>query len=425
MRATQHSGRMGSPRHNDRSFDKDKASHIDKSMTSENKYKSYDGLPFAEAEKKFYQDHFQEMINDINERARKVYHPERMTDVDKLLQSKNTMPEEVILQIGNKDTHVTPKQLEDVAEDFRKWHNRKFGKHVVFLNMALHVDEKTPHIHIRRVWIYEHEKGFKAIGQHKALEQMGYELPDKSKPRGRNNNLKQVYTAECREKWLEICKKHGLEVEEKPLHKAPNEQNLKKNDYILQKQEYTLKKNEGKMKKIREMSRTINIGLQNQKRAYEETKEKLLKGQIRLEEQLSREKCLEEQIRAKMGELESIEGRILTAEEVMALNPKKTLLGKADISYQDVLNLIRTAEHVETANQMFLNSEKIVQKMVYDKKKEKAAADILEEAKNELSFDYKFSREKWQAEIDKMRKKQQEQYQQPQTQRNYQNEQER
>lgn len=408
MRATQHSGRMGSPRHNDRSFDKDKASHIDKSMTSENKYMSYDGLPFAEAERKFYQDHFQEMINDINERARKAYHPERMTDVDKLLQSKKTMPEEVILQIGDKDTHVTPKQLEDVAEDFRKWHNRKFGKHVVFLDMALHVDEKSPHIHIRKVWMYEHEKGFKAIGQHKALEQMGYELPDKSKPRGRNNNLKQVYTAECREKWLEICKSHGLEIEKRPLHRAPNEQNLKKNDYILQKQEKQLQH-------IQEMTRTISIGLQRQKEAYEKNNEKLSEARKRLEKQLAEEKYLQEQINAKLDELEGIEGRILTAEEVRELNPKKTLLGKADISYQDVLNLIRTAEHVETANQMFFNSEKIVQKMVRDAKEEKAAADILEEAKKELSFDKKMSKLQWEAEINKMRNRQQTQ----QTQRNY------
>lgn len=408
MRATQHSGRMGSPRHNDRSFDKDKASHIDKSKTSENIYKSYKSLPFAEAERQFYQDHFQGMIDDINERARKSYHPERMTDVDKLLQSKKTMPEEVILQIGDKDSHVTPRQLAKVAEEFERWHDRKFGEHVALLDAALHVDEKSPHIHLRRVWMYDHEKGFMAIGQHKALEQMGYELPDKSKPRSRNNNLKQVYTAECRKKWLEICKEHGLEVEEKPLHKAPNEQNLKKNDYILQKQEKELQE-------INENARHISIGLQRQKETYEKTQQKLIEARKRLEKQLDEEKCLQEKINAKMDELECIEGRILTAEEVRELNPKKTLLGKADISYQDVLNLIRTAEHVEVANQMFFNSKKIVQKMVRDAKEEKAAADILEEAKNELSFDKKMSRLKWEAEISKMRNRQQTQ----QTQKNH------
>lgn len=115
-----------------------------------------------------------------------------------------------------------------VFNDFHEWHQQKFGNHIKTLNMALHVDEATPHIHLRRVWIYEHEKGFQAIGQHKALLQMGFELPDPTKPRGRNNNLKQVYTAECREKWLDLCYKHGLSVSREPLHKAPTEQNLKK-----------------------------------------------------------------------------------------------------------------------------------------------------------------------------------------------------
>lgn len=402
MRATQHSGRMGSPRHNDRKFDTNKANHIDQTMEKQNIYMSYNALPFDEAERQFYQDHFQEMIADINERAKKAYHPERMTDVDKLLQSKKTMPEEVILQIGDQDTHITAEQLQEVAEDFRNWHDKKFGEHVVFLDMALHVDEKTPHIHLRKVWMYEHEKGFKAIGQHKALEQMGYELPDKSKPRGRNNNLKQVYTAECREKWLEICKNHGLEIEERPLHRAPNEQNLKKNDYIIQKQEK-------KLQEINKNARDIAIGLQRQRKAYEKTQQELVEAEIRLEKQLAEEKHLQHEINAKMDELENIEGRILTAEEVEKLKIKKTLFGKAKFDYQEALDLVRTAEYVETANQIFRNAEKIVQKMVKDAKEEKEMADILEEAKNELSFDKKMSRLQWEAEIEKMRDRQQKQ----------------
>lgn len=402
MRATQHSGRMGSPRHNDRKFDTNKANHIDQTMENQNIYMSYNALPFDEAERQFYQAHFQEMIADINERAKKAYHPERMTDVDKLLQSKKTMPEEVILQIGDQDTHITAEQLQEVAEDFRNWHDKKFGEHVVFLDMALHVDEKTPHIHLRKVWMYEHEKGFKAIGQHKALEQMGYELPDKSKPRGRNNNLKQVYTAECREKWLEICKNHELEIEERPLHRAPNEQNLKKNDYIIQKQEK-------KLQEINKNARDIAIGLQRQRKAYEKTQQELVEAEIRLEKQLAEEKHLQHEINAKMDELENIEGRILTAEEVEKLKIKKTLFGKAKFDYQEALNLVRTAEYVETANQIFRNAEKIVQKMVKDAKEEKEMADILEEAKNELSFDKKMSRLQWEAEIEKMRDRQQKQ----------------
>ena len=110
-----------------------------------------------------------------------------------------------------------------------------------------------------------------------------------------------------------------------------------------------------------------------------------------------------------MDELENIEGRILTAEEVEKLKIKKTLFGKAKFDYQEALDLVRTAEYVETANQIFRNAEKIVQKMVKDAKEEKEMADILEEAKNELSFDKKMSRLQWEAEIEKMRDRQQKQ----------------
>lgn len=243
MRATQHSGRMGSAKHNDRTFDLGKATHIDSSRMADNVYYSvYENMTFQQAEKLFYERHFDGMIADINERAEKSRHPERKTNPEKLLKSQKTKPEEVIFQIGNKDTagNITGEQLMTVFNDFLKWHEERFGEHVKTLNAALHMDEKTPHIHVRRVWVYEHEKGFSAIGQHKALEQMGFTLPDETKKRDRHNNLKQVYTAECREKWLDCCIARGIEVERTPEHRPATEQNLKKNDYILQKQEQAL-----------------------------------------------------------------------------------------------------------------------------------------------------------------------------------------
>ena len=196
MRATQHSGRYsGGQKHNDRGFDLDKASHIDQTKLNTNLYLScYKGMPFAEAEQKFYADFFKDMIADINARADASRHKERRTSAAKLLSSKKTMPEEVIFQIGDKDTHVDMNVLYAVFSDFQKWHQSKFKNHVKLLNVAFHGDEQTPHIHVRRVWIYDHPKGFKAIGQHKALEQMGYVLPDETKKRSRFNNLKTQYT---------------------------------------------------------------------------------------------------------------------------------------------------------------------------------------------------------------------------------------
>lgn len=250
MRVTQHSGRYsgGVQKHNDREFDLKKASHIDYEKMQKNVYvPCYSGMTFAEAEQKFYEENFKEMIDDINLRAEASRHKERQTSASKLLSSKKTMPEEVIFQIGDIDQHVDIKVLGNVFKDFYKWHQKEFGEHVHTLNIAYHIDEKTPHIHLRRVWTYEHEKGFKAIGQHKALLQMGYTLPDESKERGRFNNLKQQYTADCRQKWLDICLEHGLEIEKTPQKKLSSQKNLKKNDYIISKQNEKIQEQEKKL----------------------------------------------------------------------------------------------------------------------------------------------------------------------------------
>lgn len=419
MRATQHSGRMGSAKHNDRSFDLDKANHIDQARMDENQYFCcYKNMSFEDAERRFYEEHFGEMISDINERAERSRHPERKTDPDKLIASKKTMPEEVIFQIGDKDTvqNVSAKDLTAVYNDFYKWHQDKFGDHVKTLDMALHADEKTPHIHMRRVWTYEHEQGFTAIGQHKALEQMGYELPDPTQAIGRNNNLKQVYTSECRNKWLDLCQQHGIEVEREPLHLAPNEQNLQKNDFIIQKQEQQLSQLQQQldekipqaMRLMKEKQRVeneykaIEHELQAKKQELADIPQQVemakawygdpgrIQGQVQeLESQLNQKhqelsntvqraqaldrdvktleadkNTLEEQIKAKSNDLKAIEGRILTAKEVNNFKVKKSLLGgnRAVIegTPEELASLKATAQKITYADERLRQANDII-----------------------------------------------------------------
>lgn len=238
MRVTNHSSRKkGSAKHNDRQFDTSKASHIG---DGKNHYLNLaaegdDTLDFETAEKRFYEKHFKAMIEETNERARKSRHLERLTDGAKLWESVRTKPEEVILQIGNVSERVEPKLLIDAFNEYMKWYHENFGKHVKVLNVAVHMDEKTPHIHMRQVWAYTKD-GNRYIGQDKALEQMGFKLPDPEKKRDRHNNRKIKFTEMCKEKWQEVVLSKGLEIETEPMKLAPNQQNLDKNDYIVQKQ---------------------------------------------------------------------------------------------------------------------------------------------------------------------------------------------
>lgn len=283
MRATNHSGRKGSASHNDRTFDVDKAKHIDQKRMGLNEYGCiYEDMTFEEAERAYYAERFSGQIAATNARAEKSRHYERMTDSDKLYESQKTKPEEVIFQIGDKNGSVSGEQLLEVYADYQKWHNDRFGAHVTILDYTLHVDEKTPHIHERRIWEYDHEDGYRAIGQHEALKALGYTLPDENAPRSRQNNLKVPYTQECREKWLDLCYEHGIEVERQPKQVAPNQQNMDKRDYIIAEQQRQL---DEKQRQLDEMNRVMTaknaqIERLNEKAEKARAKKKMSKEKV-------------------------------------------------------------------------------------------------------------------------------------------------
>ena len=235
MRISNHSKRVSSSRHNDRRFDLERASHIDSTLSPNNRYWSIYGQnsrTFREDEHRFYKERYGAWIDGQNERNIATRHPERCRTTSDVLENPKTCPEEVIFQIGNKDKHVEPKTLISALQEYltflNNW-NQEHGNHMHILNVAIHLDEKTPHAHIRRVWDYENDRGEHQVGQDKALEQAGVPLRDSSQPRGRHNNRKQVFDSMCRDKLIEICKGFGLHIEEEPI---PGQRHKDKEEFI-------------------------------------------------------------------------------------------------------------------------------------------------------------------------------------------------
>ena len=70
--------------------------------------------------------------------------------------------------------------------------------------------------------------------QEAALEELGFELPNPEKKRSKTNNRKVVFDSACRTMFLDICKRHGLEIDEEPSYGG--RQHLEKQDYIRMKQ---------------------------------------------------------------------------------------------------------------------------------------------------------------------------------------------
>lgn len=227
MRATIHNGRTSkngayNTKHNDRQFDIRNAEHIDPERVRDNRYWNWTGkeITFEAAEQIFYEKYIRKHLDAQNARYRAQRHAERAKTMDEYRRSPQTCPEEVILMIGKAGDTIPADMMARIIQEQINWEQQQFPG-VKVLDVALHMDEQgAPHIHERRAWVYTDKNGNLAISQNMSLEQMGVKLPNPDKPRSRFNNRKQVFSRMCREHLLQICREHGLEIEEIPQEKS-------------------------------------------------------------------------------------------------------------------------------------------------------------------------------------------------------------
>lgn len=227
MRATIHNGRTSkngayNTKHNDRQFDIRNAEHIDPERVKDNRYWNWTGkeITFEAAEQIFYEKYIRKHLDAQNARYRAQRHAERAKTMDEYRRSPQTCPEEVILMIGKAGDTIPADMMARIIQEQINWEQQQFPG-VKVLDVALHMDEQgAPHIHERRAWVYTDKDSNLAISQNRSLEQMGVELPNPDKPRSRFNNRKQVFSRMCREHLLQICREHGLEIEEIPQEKS-------------------------------------------------------------------------------------------------------------------------------------------------------------------------------------------------------------
>lgn len=243
MKASLHSGRTGSAKHNDRSFlegltsaeQKEIAPHINADMTGQNQIRQAreaSGSTLEEAEIGLYKRLFHKSIEATNNRYIKQGHPERCKSVEDVYRGRQTRPEETIYQIGNISRTISPEELHACYKDYRcritEW-SRTHNCPIAILNYSLHADEATPHIHERRVWVYKDKDGNRRIGQNRALQAAGVPLPYPDKPEGRYNNRKMAFDRMARKLWIQVCRDHGIEIDDVPARKV---QHKDKQEYL-------------------------------------------------------------------------------------------------------------------------------------------------------------------------------------------------
>lgn len=274
-------------RHNDRNFDVGKAKHIDPELSKYNVYWTYNNpeghsldktTTLRKNELAFYKEHFTPLLKDRKKKNIETRHKYRNKGVtfEHMLSSRNTRPEDVILQIGNRNDHIEPEKLREFAEAYMDEFNKRYGKSCVILDAALHVDEPegTPHVHIRRVWISHDENGLECVNQGKALEDLGFYAPEPDEDNSQYNNAKKTFTVMDRELARYIAEEHGIELEpdtgEKQVHLSTEQYKAKE---IAKENAVKQKENDGLDELIRskeEIVTSLDNDINNRKKARDE-----------------------------------------------------------------------------------------------------------------------------------------------------------
>lgn len=216
MKATLHIGK-GTGKHNDRTFDLNKATHIDQTRQNENFYINRyldDTITFEECERRYFQENYSQWLEIQNEKYRKRRQYGYIRSIDDLMKGEKTQVKEMILQIGNKDNHPSKEVLLECVHQFNEEFNKRYGTNAHILNIAIHNDETTSHAHIRFILDYIEKDGIKKIGMDKALKKLGIKPPKADAKTNRYNNALQTFTEQIRFFWNQIIKKHGIEIDD-------------------------------------------------------------------------------------------------------------------------------------------------------------------------------------------------------------------
>lgn len=354
LRVSQHSGRQGSARHNDRSFltgrsaewQQEHAPHIDTERTADNVVWTWDGQADVEAsERAWYQQEYRQAQARTNERYRREGHADRCKSTDQLYEGRLTRPEEMILQVGKQADSIDPAEFAQAVDRYLdrldEW-DTTHGGHMHILSIALHVDEASPHLHIRRVWDYTDRDGLTRLGQAKALESAGVPLPDPSKPAGRYNNRKMVFDTIARGWWQEACREQGWEIE---TEARPGMRHKDKRDFIYDQMtaELDTARQErdamtAEADRARQEATEADTARQNAQQRAQETSQQVQETERRLSIARTELEAIEERTRA------------LTAAEVERIqNQHRGLFGLRLVRADDWNRVMDTARQAETA----------------------------------------------------------------------------
>ena len=295
-KATVRNGRSGSKgvfnaNHNTLAETRLQESHIDHERTHDNIYiKVFEngqaqivkgGFDAKQHELEMYEKFYSEGLKARNEKSIAQRHPERCKAIEDMYKSDRTAPMETILQICNSSQNIDSKYLWKAATSLIDNMQKSYGNNIKILDVALHLDEKSPHIHMRYTFASIEKDGYLMPNQTQALKQMGFTSPDKDKPRTRYNNPLVSFTDELRERFYALCERQGLTIDREV--KSPSKRHKETLEYqteALAKENEKLKEEVEKLK-----SEKTELKQRNQELKYRNLELKVLNSK-QLEHQI-------------------------------------------------------------------------------------------------------------------------------------------
>lgn len=256
--------------------------HIDNERMKDNIYWSFsDNRPYynqggnggfnaKKRELEIYEKLYHDGIEARNKRYLEKGKKGQVLDMKQVINSPKTAPMETIWQIGDMNSDI-PREERKMAllhafSDSFKEIKAKYGDNMKFLDAALHMDEKSPHIHSRCTLGAVDKFGHFVPNQNEALKQMGFERPDPSKPLSRYNSPIISFTDEIREIFYKNCEKQGLKID-REVKSASHRQ-----EEVL---DYKIKQMQGEIERLTQENTILADKLKDFSKKAEEAEQKI------------------------------------------------------------------------------------------------------------------------------------------------------
>ena len=323
MKATMRIGK-GSAKHNTHSFE---AEHINKERTEQNIYWTWkngftEEQNLIKDEVLFYEENYTDYLNRQNEKYKQRRQYAKIKNMEEY--QKATPLDEMILQIGKMGETVDPEILKSVTDEFTKELENKYGDNVHIVSYAIHLDEATPHVHLRLAYDYINKDNIKQYGIDKALTALGFKKPNKEfktvkdkdgneikvETESRFNNKKITFTDKLRSIFYDLCDLHLLDKGHDLINRTvenPSHRHLKAELYKAKKQQ---EENE----KMKVENNVLKTAINQSKRELEELKKKVSNSEDEnesLNNQVSSAKKELEELEQKQGEVRTKTNKIV------------------------------------------------------------------------------------------------------------------